>query len=101
MESVAQTTGGGFQCCSCCGKAGKKRPGCSCIKPFGYTHVCLKASQTEEEQEKEQHLREEQKKHLAEYRANIAKLKVERAKEKFRCRKWKLFALHLIYPESR
>ena len=41
-DASAQTLRKGFQCCSCCGEPGHKKPTCSCVKPVGYTHVCCR-----------------------------------------------------------
>ena len=38
----AQAMSVGFQCCSCCGMPGRKKPTCSCTDKAGNRHQCLK-----------------------------------------------------------
>ena len=46
-----QPIAGVFQCCSCCGQPGRKRPTCSCHKKTRKNHQCLKFIQKEHEQQ--------------------------------------------------
>ena len=53
-DSAVQPIAVGFQCCSCCGQPGRKRPTCSCHKKTGKIHQCLKLYQKEQEKQAEQ-----------------------------------------------
>ena len=50
-DSAVQPIAVGFQCCSCCGQPGRKRPTCSCHKKTGKIHQCLKILQKEQEKQ--------------------------------------------------
>ena len=52
-DSAVQPIAVGFQCCSCCGQPGRKRPTCSCHKKTGKIHQCLKLVHKEQEKQAE------------------------------------------------